>query len=97
MSLRKLIEDFENVITGILKKYKITLIWTFLIMTLTHIYFFVGRFINEDMHGYLFMAPSRPSSGRYFYGTAEFSIIPIVIFIIVSAELAATVDRKSVV
>ncbi len=91
MSLRKLIEDFENGITGILKKYKITLTWTFLIMTLTHIYFFVGRFINEDMHGYLFMAPSRPSSGRYFYGTAEFSIIPIVIFIIVSAELAATV------
>ncbi len=91
MSLRKLIEDFENVITGILKKYKITLTWTFLIMTLTHIYFFVGRFINEDMHGYLSKAPAELISGRYFYGMTEFQILPMVIFAVVFIELAAVI------
>ncbi len=91
MSFRKSIEGFEKGIKEIFIKRKAVLIWTFLIMALTHIYFFVGRFINEDMHGYLSKAPAELGHGRYFYGHSEFTFLPVVIFVIVFIELALTI------
>lgn len=91
MSFKKLIENAENSIKDVLVNYRIVLIWTFIAMALTHIYFFVGRFINEDMHGYLRKAPAELAHGRYFYGHAEFTILPVVIFVVVFLELAVTV------
>jgi len=91
MNFKNMLIEFENKIGDVFKKYKIVLIWTFIIMALTHIYFFVGRFVNEDMLGYLSKAPAELGSGRYFYGNAEFSILPIVIFMIIFVEVALAV------
>ncbi len=91
MSFKKLIENAENGVKDTLVNYKIVLIWTFIAMALTHIYFFVGRFINEDMYAYLRKTPAEPGSGRFFYGDAEFTILPVIIFTIIFIELAVSV------
>ncbi len=91
MDFKNIIMKFESKAGNIFNEYKLVLIWSFIIMALTHIYFFVGRFINEDMHGYLRKAPAEIGSGRYFYGDAEFTILPVVIFMIIFVELALAV------
>jgi len=91
MNFMNLILRFEEKGRGIFNKYKTVLIWTFIFTALTHIYFFVGRFANEDMLGYLSKAPAELGLGRYFYGTSEFFILPVVIFLIVFIEVALTV------
>ncbi len=80
MNFKNMIVGFEEKAKEFFLEYKTVIFWTLLIAVLTHIYFFAGRYGNEDSLFYISGVPAVPSSGRYFYGGLSVDFAPIIIF-----------------
>ena len=91
MDLKKLALNFENKVRDFFNAHKTIIFWTVVFTVFTHIYFFMGRYGNEDSRFYINETVSIFSSGRYFYGHTKFDFVPIIIFLLHIVELIFSV------
>ncbi len=91
MDLKNNVINFERKTAEFFKSKKVIIIWTVLITLATHIYFFMGRYGNEDSRFHINDTVSVLSSGRYFYGFTKFDFVPVIIFVLILIELTISV------